>query len=85
MKPGPVDRWFTSHELLSHFPVWRNMAEETVEWLWENQNPEGIWDFGTRSPSSAFMPLSETWRKKGVRRLDWTTRVLLLLSTYYRK
>lgn len=84
LKPGKIDRWFASHELLSRFPAWRNMAGEVIEWLWENQNSEGYWDFGARSPSSAFMPLSETWRKKGARQLDWTTRVLLLLSMYYR-
>jgi hypothetical protein len=83
MKPGPIDRWFASHELLSRFPAWRNLAGEVVEWLWEDQNPEGYWDFGARSPSSAFMPLSENWRKKSARQLDWTTRVLLLMTRYY--
>jgi hypothetical protein len=84
MKPGPVDRWFASHELLSRFPAWRNKAAEAVAWLWEKCNAEGCWDFGPRSPFSVFLPLSESWRKKGTRQLDWTTRTLLLLSTYYR-
>ncbi|MGD8456744.1 MAG: hypothetical protein PVF83_10190 [Anaerolineales bacterium] len=84
MKPGPLDRWFTSHELLTRFPTWQKIAGEVVEWLWKASNAEGYWDFGPKSPSSVFMPLSENWRKKGARQLDWSTRVLLLLSKYYR-
>lgn len=83
MKAGPLERWFASHELLSVFPSWRSRAGEIVSWLWEQRTPGGWWDFGPRPAFSAVLPLSETWRRKGARRTDWTTRALLLLHRYH--
>lgn len=80
MKPGPIDRWFASHELLSQFSTWRGLAGETVEWLWEKCNFDGRWDFGPKSPTGVVLPLSENWRRKNARQVDWTMRVLLLLG-----
>jgi hypothetical protein len=37
---------------------------------------------GARAAISTALPLSESWRKKGARALDWTTRVLTLLRRY---
>lgn len=82
MKPGLIDRWFASHELLSRFPAWRNLAGDVVEWLW-GMCTEGWWDFGPKSPTSEVMPLSVNWRQGSARQIDWTTRTLLLLRAYY--
>jgi hypothetical protein len=83
MKPGPIDHWFASHELLSQFPTWRGLAGGTVEWLWKRCNLDGRWDFGPKSPTSVVLPLCENWRRKCARQIDWTTRVLLLLGKNY--
>ncbi len=83
LKAGPLERWFASQELLSIYPSWRSVAGEVVSWLWEQRRPDGWWDFGPRARFSAVLPLSETWRRKGARRTDWTTRVLLLLQRYH--
>lgn len=83
VKSGPLERWFQSQELIAGFPEWRNLAGDVIQWLWEGLNPEGEWDYGPRSSQMVMMPMSESWRKKGARQIDWTTRVLLLLRQFY--
>jgi hypothetical protein len=82
-KRGLLDRWLSSQELLARFPSWHGMAGEAVEWLWEARTSEGCWDLGPRSTASVALPLSASWREKGARRHDWTTRVLALLGRFY--
>lgn len=81
--PGEMDRWFSTHELLAHFPGWKKRAGRLVTWLWAQQDPEGLWNLGPRSPGSHVFPLSANWRKPQHRKFDWTTRVLTLLVRYY--
>jgi hypothetical protein len=83
MKSGPVERWFASQELLSRFPSWRRRAAGVIGWLWEQRADQGWWDFGSRSRLSSVLPMSESWRTKGSREHDWTTRTLILLRRYY--
>ncbi len=78
--PSLVDRWFSTHELLSGFPVWRDFAGEVANWLWSQLGDDGLWDFGPRSAGSHYFPLSPNWRKLLHRKFDWSTRVLALLS-----
>lgn len=82
-KAGPLDRWFASLELLSRFPSWRRLAQDVVQWLWDRRTIDGMWDLGPRPASCVARPLSESWRRKGARKADWTTRVLLLLRRYH--
>lgn len=82
-KAGQLERWFTSLELLSRFPSWVAYSRDVIDWLWRMQNHNGLWDFGPKSVSSVMFPLSEDWRRKNSRQIDWTTRVLLLLVAYY--
>jgi len=83
LKPGPVDRWLASLELLSRcFPVWVDFAHPSIEWLWEQRNEQGLLDFGPRPSSIAFLPLSDNWYTRQNRLFDWTTRVLILLRKY---
>jgi hypothetical protein len=81
--PGHLDAWFRSLELLAKFPSWRDLAGETMQWFWNEQKPAGGWDFGRIPAFSMVLPLSESWRRKGARQFDWTTRVLVLLRCYY--
>jgi len=82
VNPGYVDRWFSTHELLSCFPAWKAKAAATLEWLWSQRGDDGIWDFGLRSTSSHYLPLSPSWRNPIYRKIDWSVRVLMLLSKY---
>lgn len=81
--PGMLDRFFTSLELLSHFPSWQRFAKNIIDWVWTQRNNEGFWDFGPRASTSVYFPLSESWRRKRCRQHDWSTRVLALLRNYY--
>ncbi|MHC4456241.1 MAG: hypothetical protein ACYS0I_03950 [Planctomycetota bacterium] len=85
VSPGAFDRWLCSHELLSIYPTWRKLAVKTIDWLWTQQNQDGLWNFGPRGckNTSCYLPLSDNWRKKQNRQYDWSTRVLILLRNYY--
>lgn len=81
--PGQFDRWLASLELLSRlFPSWVHLARSSIEWLWKQRDKQGYWDFGAKSSSGSFLPLSDNWRDKQNRTFDWTTRILILLRKY---
>ena len=84
-KPTLLDLWFTSLELFSRIPGWKIFAQDAVQWIWQEQLPDGYWDFGAlaRSKVSYALPLSDHWRKRKNRKIDWTTRTLTLLAAYY--
>lgn len=74
--PGTVDRWLSSLELLAPFPI----PALPGKWLMSRRGVDGYWDFGPRWRRSAYLPLSEDWRRHGRRRHDHSTRVLVLLK-----
>lgn len=75
--------WLTSLELLSFFPTWNTYVKNHMEWIWNQRNKEGFWDFGAVSPiNRTALPLSSSWRKKNARIFDWTTRILIILRKY---
>ncbi len=82
MNPGILDRWFSTHELLSRFPTWCDLAGDVIDWLLMGMDDDGFWDFGPRRTGSYYFPLSPNWRKAIYRKFDWSTRVLVLLSRY---
>jgi hypothetical protein len=84
-KPGRLDRWFRSLELLtSLFPRCAHRLAPWIDWIWSQQEHDGFWDFGPRSPSSVFLPFADDWRSRERRRMDWSTRVLLLAAGHER-
>jgi len=82
--PGPLDRWFASHELLSRYCTkeWGCRARAAVEWLLRNRTRIGQWDFGPRASAQHYFPLSESWKARDAREVDWTVRVLILMRRY---
>ncbi len=81
---GQLDRWLTSLEMLSRlFPAWVNFAKPAIDFLLKQRDPEGYWNFGPRTNSIVFLPLSDSWINRQNRKFDWTTRVLVLLRKYY--
>lgn len=80
--PGAFDRWLTSQEMLTRlFPAWRGFGRDAIEWLWAQRDARGSWDFGSRSSASVVLPLSDDWRARQNRTLDWTTRILVLIRS----
>lgn len=78
--PGILDRLFTSLELLAAFPSWRRFAGGLIAWMWDQRTEDGLWDFGPRPGTSAYFPLSDSYRRLRRRLHDWSTRVLVLLG-----
>jgi hypothetical protein len=78
-------RWFSAHQLLSRFRLWKELSVDGLNWIWEQRTPEGFWDFGSkvgRKPYTGF-PLSESWRRPKNRIIDCTTTALALLFKYF--
>ncbi|MEW6093489.1 MAG: hypothetical protein AB1531_05940 [Chloroflexota bacterium] len=83
-KPGVIDRWLASHEMLARlFPAWVEFAAPVMDWLWGQRDGQGLWDFGPKPESIACLPYTDSWREPKNRLFDWTTRVLILLRCYY--
>jgi len=82
--PGRIERWIQSWEILSRFPLKPRRARELLDLLDETSDEDGFWDYGERASNSAVFPLSANWRKRGTRRVDWTTRLLVLESALVR-
>ncbi|MFW9993226.1 MAG: hypothetical protein ACFFD4_14375 [Candidatus Odinarchaeota archaeon] len=84
-RASQLERWFQSHELLARFPSWKALAGDTIEWLWNQRNGDGFWDFGKRivHPDLYYFPLSENWRNEQHRQIDWTVRTLVLLRNFH--
>ena len=83
-KPGRMDRWLASLELLCRFD--RDSTPElsnSIEWIWSQRQDSGLWDFGSRPSSIAYLPMSDNWRYRINRTIDWSTRILCLLREYY--
>ncbi len=81
---GGLDRWLASLEMLARlFPTWVHFAQSSIDWIWQQRNPQGYWDFGPRPRALSCLPLSANWREKRNRFYDWTTRILILLRKFY--
>jgi hypothetical protein len=82
-RSGVIDRWLASHELLGqYFPNWASLAAPVVDWLLSKQGADGTWDFGPRPDARVNLPLSDSWRARKHRKMDWSVRVLMLLKRY---
>jgi hypothetical protein len=74
--------WLRTLETISALDAWAEYGDDAVNWLWQQRGADGLWDFGSRHPKSSYLPLSESWRKRGTRAIDCTTRVLVLFRRY---
>ena len=77
--PSAIDRWFSTQELLARFPGWQELSRPLIEWLWEQRNPDGLWDFGPGLSSAWYWPLSAR-RSRLARGHDHSLRVLALIA-----
>jgi hypothetical protein len=77
-----IQIWLESNEILSGFHSWRKVALEAIQWLWNQRNSDGLWDFVSKVSPCPYFPLSDDWRKTGNRSLDHSTRILVLLRKF---
>ena len=71
-------RYVRALELLSHYPSSADLLIHAIDWLWEQQNNNGLWDFGPLGRDGLVLPLSDSWRQ-GQRPVDCTVMLLSLL------
>ena len=76
-------RWLESVEVLSGFRSWKRVAEEGIQWLWDQHEVDNLWDCSPRRGRTPFFPLSASWRKRENRRNDCSTRILVLLRRWF--
>jgi hypothetical protein len=77
-----VFNWLESLEILSCFQSSRDVTAKAADWLWQQRDADGLWDFGSKISKSFYFPLSDDWRKPGNRSMDHSTRVLALLQKF---
>lgn len=76
-------RWLESVEVLSGFRSWKRVVEEGIGWLGDQRQTDDLWDCSPERGRTPYFPLSESWRKRGNRRIDCSTRVLVLLRKWF--
>ena len=72
-------RFLAALDLLSYFPSASNLLEKAYEWLWDQKNSEGLWDFGQLGRDGLHLPLSNSWRVLKARETDCTIRILTIM------
>ena len=72
-----------AQEVLARFTHWKKFAPPILNWLWIQHNSQGLWDRGGANPRSVVFPSSDSWRKPANRMIDWSVRILKLLSSYF--
>jgi hypothetical protein len=82
MSASTVERFLLSHEIAAGFSRIGAPTGPLADWLGEHRRADGLWDLGPRTSWSAALPLSESWRRPGARAVDWTTRILALVSRW---
>ena len=79
-----MDLWLRSLEILSHYlPFWVNKGASIIEWLLSQRGENGLWDFGDKPGRTHQLPLSDHWKTRNFRCIDWSVRVLKILRAYY--
>ncbi len=82
MSAGELERFFLSHEIAARLGAPGAATGPLADWLGRGRRADGLWDLGSRATWTAALPLSETWRRANARAIDWTVRVLALLTRW---
>jgi hypothetical protein len=82
MSAGELERFLLSHEAAARLGAPGAATGPLADWLGGGRRADGLWDLGSRATWTAALPLSETWRRANARAIDWTVRVLALLTRW---
>jgi len=82
MSVGILERFLLSHEIVSAFGTTGAPTGPLADWLEEHRRADGLWDLGPRASWTSALPLSESWRRSDARAIDWTARILTLMSRW---
>lgn len=73
--------WLRTVSILSRFQSWEKYKARVHLFLWNQNNPEGLWDFH-KKPYGSMFPLSNSWRKDSSRMIDSSIFMLRILSRW---
>jgi hypothetical protein len=73
-------RYLAAIELLANFTHARNKLNFVRIWLSKNRNEAGKWDLGKDVNDKVYFPLSDDWRKAGIREDDCTNSIMRLMK-----
>ncbi len=82
-RPRTIAYWLKSMNILARFVSWRQVSAMALNNLWEQRDEQGLWDFGSQAAQSRDFPLSENWRQRMKRKVDYSTCVLVVLRRWF--
>ncbi|HTX79252.1 MAG TPA: hypothetical protein VMC62_06265 [Longilinea sp.] len=74
--------WLEGLEILARFGAWHKHMWPTLDWIWSQRGPDGLWDLGPAARTSIYFPLSESWHNPLDRKVDGSVRILALLRRF---
>lgn len=72
--------YLSAIEILSGYKLAKEKLNFVVDWLENNIDADGQWDFGTKANDNIYFPLSDSWKKAEYRKVDCTERVMTILQ-----
>lgn len=72
--------YLAAMEVFTGYETAKEKLSFVVEWLNDNKDEDGQWDFGPKANDGVYFPLSDSWRKAEDRKRDCTERVNMFLS-----
>ena len=67
-------------EVLAEYDLAKTKLKFAADWLEENRDENGKWDFGAKANDGIYFPRSDSWRKAEDRKSDCTERVRAFLK-----
>lgn len=67
--------YLAAMEVLEGYETAKEKLSFVVEWLNDNKDENGQWDFGPKANDGVYFPLADSWRKAEDRKRDCTERV----------
>jgi hypothetical protein len=80
-KSKKASRYIGAIEILTAYKNNLHKLKFVSEWLMDNRNENGNWDMSAAAKDGIYFPLSDSWRRVGVREMDCTYRVQKLIES----
>jgi len=74
-----ASRYIGVAELILRYRCGKDKIKHIFDWLWQNQDSDGMWDMGSAAKDGVFFPLSDRWNLEN-RVSDCTFRIRKILA-----
>lgn len=68
-------KYIAALSLAAEYPCAVEKLKFAADWLMENRDESGFWDFGSKASDGVYFPLSDSWRSADTRKADCTHMV----------